>query len=262
MYQTKKNGKIDPKSLNDLNDHNYYHMSALDIYSGVKTNQTDYDNYNNLIFSSETNIFFKMVMRISIFDRIKHLHGDIVECGVFKGSGMMLWLKLLYMNTPHDIRKVIGFDFFDKSFADNLENDVDRKGMNQVFTRCNNLLDSDISVSGITTKFINAGISPDKFELIQGDLSITTNNYIADRPGFRISLIYLDVDLEEPTYDALCNLWDRVVIGGIVVFDEYAYHIWSESNGVDRFVKEHNLVLHKTDIKSPTAYIVKTSYEI
>jgi hypothetical protein len=52
-------------------------------------------------------------------------------------------------------------------------------------------------------------------------------------------------------------MWDRIVDGGVVVFDEYAYHNWSESNGVDRFIKEHNLKLYPTRIKTPTAYLIK-----
>jgi hypothetical protein len=47
------------------------------------------------------------------------------------------------------------------------------------------------------------------------------------------------------------------VPGGLVVFDEYAYHIWSESNAVDKFIKEKGLCLYNTHIESPTAYIIK-----
>ena len=51
--------------------------------------------------------------------------------------------------------------------------------------------------------------------------------------------------------------WDRIVPGGVIVFDEYAYHTWSESNGVDRFLKGKNLNLLNTHIATPTAYIIK-----
>jgi hypothetical protein len=69
----------------------------------------------------------------------------------------------------------------------------------------------------------------------------------------------LDVDLEIPTRDTLTALWDRVVPGGMVVFDEYAYHAWGESNAVDAFMKEHGggRQLHTTGIAAPTAYLIK-----
>jgi hypothetical protein len=65
------------------------------------------------------------------------------------------------------------------------------------------------------------------------------------------------MDIEQPTYDALNHFWDRMSTGGIVVFDEYAHHQWSESKGVDRFVKENNLEIKSLNFESPTAYIKK-----
>jgi hypothetical protein len=65
------------------------------------------------------------------------------------------------------------------------------------------------------------------------------------------------MDLDKPTYETLNTLWNNVVKGGIIIFDEYAYHSWSESNGADRFMKEMNLTLHTTNIKAPTGYIIK-----
>ena len=161
------------------------------------------------------------------------------------------------MYHPNDIRKVIGFDFFDPSFTDNLDSDVDKKTMKEVFSRCKDLDDNDISLNGITNKILNCGFEENKFELVKGDISKTSKDFLIDRPGFRISLLYLDLDLEKPTHDALQNLYDRVVSGGIIVFDEYAYHAWSEANAVDDFVKKYDLKIVNTFIKSPTAYIIK-----
>ena len=226
------------------------------VSTNLENNQSSYDAYNSFIFDSNKNIFFKLATRIDLFSYIENVHGDIVECGVFKGSGMMVWLKLLNMYTPNDSRKVIGFDFFGKDFVNELKDDIDKNGMAQVFDRCN-VENDELSVEFITNKFIKAGIDKNKFELIKGDVSKTTKEFALVNPGLRISLLYMDVDIEEPTYNALVNLWDRVSVGGIVVFDEYAYHVWSESNAVDRFVRDNNLVLYKLNVPAPTAYIVK-----
>jgi hypothetical protein len=115
----------------------------------------------------------------------------------------------------------------------------------------------EISFLGIVNKIRNAGFSDNRFNLVSGDICKTASQYLQDKPGLRISILYLDMDLEEPTYSALVSLWDRVQSGGVVVFDEYAYHSWSESNAVDRFVKEFGLELENTFIKAPTAYILK-----
>jgi hypothetical protein len=95
--------------------------------------------------------------------------------------------------------------------------------------------------------------------LIEGDVSETTKAFSQDNPGFKISLLYMDLDLEIPTYDTLVNLWGNVTRGGLIVFDEYGYHKWSESKGVDRFIKERNLEIKSLDFACPTAYIKKWS---
>lgn len=231
----------------------------MNIYNDARiitSQQFDYDNYNGLIFSRERNIIFKLFMRHRLYDMIRHLHGDIVECGVFKGSGLVSWLKMMDMDAPHDIRKVIGFDFFDPAFTEDLTGE-DKIYMEQVFQRCDGMNKCEVSEEIIHEKLVNAGISENKFELVKGDVSITSREYTKKRPGFRIALLYMDLDIESPTYEALVNFWDNVVPGGIIVFDEYAYHVWSEANAVDKFIKEHNLKLNKLDIKSPTAYIIK-----
>lgn len=225
--------------------------------SNIQKNQSMFDNFNNFMFSNDRSTFNKLYMKMKFYEMTKELNGDIVECGVFKGSGLLAWLKILAMNEPNSIKKVIGFDFFDPTFVDDLSVDVDRETMKQVFTRDKNLDLNDVSYDGIYSKIINAGFDDSKFELIKGDVIKTSVDAIIEKPGLRISILYLDMDLDEPTYAALKTLWKNIVPGGVVVFDEYAYHSWSESNAVDRFVEEMGLYLYKTGVKAPTAYLVK-----
>ena len=66
-----------------------------------------------------------------------------------------------------------------------------------------------------------------------------------------------NLDLEKPTYDTLSNFWDNMTKGGIIVFDEYGYHKWRESKGVDRFIEEKGLEIKSINFLCPTAYIQK-----
>jgi hypothetical protein len=225
--------------------------------SNIQKNQKNYDSFNDFIFSDDRNIFNKLYSRISFYEMTKHLHGDIVECGVLKGSGLLTWLKILDMKEPNSLKKVIGFDFFDPGFVDDMKTGVDKDTMNQVFTRIKDFRNGDVSYENITNKIINAGFKESRFELVKGDIVETSRKIIQDKPGLRISVLYLDMDLDEPTYAALENLWDNIVVGGLVVFDEYAYHSWSESDAADRFAKKHGLKIQNTFIKAPTAYIIK-----
>jgi len=230
-------------------------MNIYNQKGDISDDNDIYNAFNKFIFSSDRKVLHKLLYRSHIFDKVKHIPGDIVECGVFKGSGIFTWAKLIELHSHFEIKKIVGFDFFDKNFVEDL-GDTDKTAMSQVFSRCDTM-DNEISKAYIHDKLVNIGIPSHKFELVKGDVSQTTKLYKDNNPGFRISLLYLDLDLEIPTYDTLENFWDIVLPGGIVVFDEYGYNTWTESNAVDKFVKKHNLVLHSTNISAPTVYIIK-----
>ena len=50
----------------------------------------------------------------------------------------------------------------------------------------------------------------------------------------------MDLDVDEPTYYVLEKLLPYMVKGSIIVFDEYNLSKWTESNAVDRFIKNHS----------------------
>lgn len=230
----------------------------MNIYNEKGTVTDDnsvYESFNTFIFSSDRKVLHKMLYRYHLFKLVEHLPGDIVECGVFKGSGIFTWAKLIELHSQFEIKKVIGFDFYDQNFISELS-EADRDVMSQVFSRCN-ASQEEISDTAMSNKLLSIGIPAHKFELVKGDISKTSAEYVSKNPGFRISLLYMDLDLEKPTLDALENFWKYVLPGGIIVFDEYGYGAWTESNAVDQFVSKYNLKLHKTNISAPTAYIIK-----
>lgn len=236
-------------SIMDLSGENMiYNFKKFD-------NQSLYDAFNTFIFSSDRRVIGKLLYRYDLFKKIMHLPGDIVEVGVFKGSGMATWTKFIDLFTPHTNKCVVGFDLFGSNPS--------------VFTQYNNggmmshvlnrAKQDDLTINSVKQRLLDAKIGEEKFLLIKGNVSKTTKEFAEERPGFRISLLYLDLDLDEPTYDTLCSLWDRVVPGGYIIFDEYDYHKFDESNGVDRFLKSRNLsyTVRSTNIYTPSAYIIK-----
>jgi len=235
-------------------------MSSNDIYNNNVKNfsaQENYDNFNNFIFSGDKKIIGKLLYRYDFFNKTKHLPGDIVEIGVFKGSGVASFLKFLEIHCPNSIKKVIGFDIFDpenSSVVLEKDNENDKQKMQEVYNRVDV---KDRTLENVTSKLKNIN---DNFILIEGDVEQTLPKFTSENPGFRISLLYIDVDIERPTYNSLKYLWDRVVPGGIIVFDEYEYHKFSESSGVDRFMKEQNITLNliSTNWMSPTCYVIKS----
>ena len=223
----------------------------------VNTTQEIFDSFNSFIFSSDTKVIGKLIARTNLFNQIIDVPGDIIECGVFKGSGMFTWLKLKEILAPNSFKKVMGFDFFDSEKLVAGLTGIDKDRMSDLFTSRNFQLDADYK-EVLNTMILEAGFGAGAFELIQGDIRETSHDMVARRPGLKISLLYMDLDLEHPTYEALCAFWPRVSKGGIVVLDEYAHHQWSESLGVDRFARENNLEITTLNFSAPTAYIQKT----
>lgn len=218
--------------------------------------QDIYDAFNKFIFSNDIRILAKLLFRAEIFKRTIDIPGDIVECGVFKGSGLISWAKCKQVFAPNSFKKVIGFDFFNNKQLIESSTGKDKENMSKLFSERHFEFSSDY-VNLLIQNFMSAGFDSENFELIQGDASEKSLEYVNNNPGAKISILYLDMDLAEPTYNALKNFWPRVSKGGMVVFDEYGHNVWSETLGVDKFLEENNLTIKTFDCNAPTAYIIK-----
>ena len=228
----------------------------MDIYnSQQETPQGVYDSFNNLVFSNDTRVIFKMITKTILYNEIKDLNGDIFEFGVFKGASISLWLQLVKLYETNGLTKVVGFDYFD---SDELLKDLygeDKKLMSDVINRSSDK--KDLSLDTIYNKCSH--ILPNRVMLIKGDACDECISFKNKNPGARIKLLYLDMDLDKPTFIVLTNLWSLVVKDGIVVLDEYGFHKWDESNGVDRFLRtiEGQYTLKNTNVQGPTLVIKK-----
>jgi hypothetical protein len=220
-----------------------------------------YEAFNKFIFSNDIKLIGKLLHRFHFFEQTRHLPGDIVEIGVFKGSGVATFVKFLEIFMPNSNKKVIGFDIFDTSEGSFIlktrDTEIDKNSMETVYSKVDA---NELSIEAVEARLL--GISnnvQNKIKLIKGDVQETLPIFLEENPGFRASLIYIDVDIERPTYHALTNLWDRLLPGGVILFDEYEYHLFSESVGVDKFLKEKNLKYNviTTDWFAPTAYMRK-----
>jgi len=237
-------------ALFDICNNNPKNMPSNDVY----------DVFNRFMFSDDIKLIGKMLYRFKFFELTKHLPGDIVEFGVFKGSGMATWIKFLDVFCPNSNKKVLGFDIFSPSEGQSIldkDGEFDKDKMNVVYAKTN---ENDLLLETVNKKLSALSLN-NRHILVQGDIEVSLPKYLKENPGFRASLVYIDVDLERPTYAALKHIWDRLLPGGMILFDEYEYHKFSESNGVEKFLKERNLPyeLISTDWIAPTSYLVKKS---
>ena len=211
-----------------------------------------WDSYNNLILSEDIERIKKILIRHDLYKLTKDIPGDIVECGVFKGVGFIYWIKLLKIYEQFSHKRVVGFDTFG-AFSDTLL-DYEKISAKKFMTAAK-FKSADLKKIRGIIKSLDA---KSRCELIKGDVTKTCKAYVKKNPGFRISLLHLDLDTYHGTKSVLEAFYDLIVPSGIIVLDEYAKRGWGESDAVDEFISKKNINIKQIEFSSqPTAIIVK-----
>jgi hypothetical protein len=213
---------------------------------------TNLSLYDDFLANTGPDRMQKMLARYELFKMVMDVPGDIVECGVFKGSGIYTWVKLMRLFRPHNETRVVGFDFFEADRTMEFQFQQDKDCLDEHETRWTpqDVLKQNCAAWGF-----------DKLDLVAGNVVETTKTYVQENLGARISLLYIDVDNYEGALAILQNLYPLVCTGGLVVFDEYALRTYGESNAVDEYFKGQNVRLRNLPwANTPSAYMVKESF--
>lgn len=162
----------------------------------------------------------RFLAKARIFEKVLNVNGSIVECGVLHGAGLMSFAKLSSILEPVNYtRKIIGFDTFD-GFPS--IDDVDRQGDSSHLEVGALRGASRDDVEALVELYdLNRPLNHiSKVELVPGDLTETAPQFLRDNPHLVVALLYLDVDLHEPTRVALETFIPRMPKGAIVAFDQ------------------------------------------
>jgi hypothetical protein len=160
-----------------------------------------------------------------LFKRILPMKGSIVECGVFRGYSLFTWAKLSAILEPNNLtRRVYGFDSF-SGFVDVHERDSPDKTGVRVGDLASGLESELRELIELYDRDRFLGHVP-KLQLISGDIAKTVPTFIQDNRHLVISLLFLDVDLYEPTRLALEHFLPHMHAGSIVAFDELDNPLW------------------------------------
>lgn len=216
------------------------------------TDQEAHDLYNEFLAHASTDRLQKILARYEQLKMIEGVPGNIVECGVFKGTGFYTLAKLNHIMMPHAGRKVVGFDLFGAPGNKKLKRKIDRDVLEWHE-------DKTVGMEEIKKNLAASGIG--NIELVAGDVVHTTKSYAKNNPGFRIAMLYLDVDNYEGTLAILQNFFPLVAPGGLVVFDEYGQRGHGESDAVDKYFKDSKYKLRMPPrAASLSAYVVKEGF--
>ncbi len=153
-----------------------------------------------------------------IYQMILPVHGVVAEFGVRWGQNLALFSTFRGMYEPFNYnRRVIGFDSWG-GFPS-----VDAKDGGRVaagdyavspgyLDHLTEVLELHEADSPIATKR--------KFELVQGDATVTFERFLEENPHTVVALAYFDFDLYAPTKRCLELLLPRVTRGSVIAFDE------------------------------------------
>ncbi len=160
-----------------------------------------------------------------IFRRALPVKGSVVECGVFRGFGVMSWAKLSTILEPENLtRRIYGFDTF-AGFPSVSDADTRGKGRGKVGDLEAGSYDELQALIKEYDRDRFLGHIP-KVELVKGDITQTAPKFVADHPHLMVSLLFIDCDLFEPTKAALEAFVPRMPKGAIIAFDELDNPIW------------------------------------
>ena len=208
---------------------------------------------NEFYFNVSPKRLSKLVTRLDLYRKIIDLRGEIIECGVFKGSSLMQFIKLRsIIETPFS-RKIIAFDTFGEFPSANYKGD--KKVLDSFIKEAGN---NSISEGQILQKLKDLKLE-DNIELIKGNLLDTARTYLSRNPGLKICLLHIDVDLYESTKCVLENFFPHVVKGGVVILDDYGAFPGA-NKAIDEYFNKNNIAIKQLPNSNSISYIVKESY--
>ncbi len=176
------------------------------------------DNINIVDFALHTpiNSIQRFLARYELMKLIQDIPGAVVELGVCSGNGLMSLIHCHNVLQPtYRYREFYGFDTFE-GFPSVHENDISdvvwQKGdfCNESYDRLTNIIDIHN----------NYYYLPTNVQLIKGDATQTIPDFLKNNKHVIVSLLYLDLDIYEPTKIALKEFLPKMAKGSIIAFDE------------------------------------------
>jgi hypothetical protein len=209
-----------------------------------------WDCENGFYWFSHPSRLAKMLAHFELYKTISMIPGDIFELGVYKAASLIRFATFRQLLEHDSSRKIVAFDAFGKFPRTSLSMDSDHKFIDDFEKQGGDgLPKGDVESIFNAKPFAN-------YELVAGNVMETLPLYLDKNPATRIALLHLDMDVKEPTEYALDLLFDRIVPGGLIVFDDYST-VAGESDAVDAFIQRHSLKIQKLPFYKIPSYIRK-----
>lgn len=227
----------------------------INIPKNLHKKMYDYETFYHLSMTDDR--LGKFLAHYEAFKLASKIPGEIVECGVFKGTSFVRFALFRELFGGKKSSRLIAFDVFSNKYPNTKfkEDIVQRKHWIKTAGS------SSISTSQLKKNLKEKKI--DNFELIAGDVLKTLPIFKKQNPGLKISLLNIDIDFVEPTICVLENLYENVSKGGVVLFDNYAgrgtsgKYLHGDTKGIDDFLKNKKIIIKKFPFTARPCFLIK-----
>ena len=195
-----------------------------------------------------------------------NIDGVIVECGVETGIFEHIWItELIKQNKVRDIYMYDTFSGlvepseYDYTCKDAKLYSMDKDQVYNIWK--SHVIDEKTNgwcytpLEQVKNRLNSTGYSQDKLHYIVGDVMETLKD--KSKIPEKIAILRLDTDWYESSKYELEQMYDNVVTGGVIIFDDY-YHWDGQRRATDNYFKSKNINYEFVNIgNGKTAAIIK-----
>jgi O-methyltransferase len=244
----KYRNNIKDKNRKDLKEISTFLIKNLLITHEINQKVTEEKIFTMLEDFKGTSHVESLKIIESVFETI-HLSGDVCEFGVAQGKTSKL-ISYLIMNTQKNIYLYDSFEGLPKpGVKDKLKDDIFNLGKMEAYE----------GKMSHNEKKVLEELSSIKFDLNRLKLNKGFFNQ-KNMPLFNfpktISFAYIDFDFYQPTIDVLKKIENLLIVGSIIIVDDYDFFSTGAKTAVDEWYDDKNNLFKLTKIKTLNASFV------
>lgn len=210
-----------------------------------------WDYENGWFWFSAPSRMSKIIAHYELYKRCINLPGCCIEFGVYKGNSLFQIATFRQMLELPEARSIYAFDGFGAFPVQGIMDTEDQKFITKFSSEGGNAT----NLSDMYNLLKHKGFK--NIFLIEGDVRETFPEFLSENQHVRFNFVHLDMDVYEPTLCVLDKLYEKLVKGGIIMFDDYNI-VSGATKAIDEFLSEHeNLKLEKLHFSHVPAFIVK-----
>ena len=180
-----------------------------------------------------------------LYKMTKNVAGHIAEIGVYKGSGSILFAKLVHIFENESLTQVHGFDWF-KGTGKGGENDT------ELVPEGGYQSDYELLMDLINKQKLDHILRIHNF-----DVTKELNNFFDQHKHLQFKMVFMDAGMYDVMKSCIPLFWERLIPGGIMIFDQFNHELGPGETVAVRELLPNAKVKTIPNSWMPNAYIIK-----